>query len=199
MVERERGSLEARGALLAGVAIEAERIARAGADPRKHGTAVPWVERRDGGARRPRERYVPPGVEGLLATASRNARVSSFKPLHARSLLRRLLPPAVSRRLAWPTIRVEPGTYVDPRLVKTASDVLLSVRLRGSSQRALVFLLFDHQADVDPMMPLRMLGYAFQAWSDYVSRADAVRRYLPPLIPIRAPHAPRRSAPPRVT
>lgn len=106
------------------------------------------------------------------------------KPLHARSLLRRLLPSEVARRLAWPTVRVEPGTYVDSRLAATASDVLLSIRLRGSSKRALVYLLFDHQSTRDDLMPLRMLGYAFQAWSDYLARADAIPGYLPPLVPI---------------
>lgn len=106
------------------------------------------------------------------------------KPIHARSLLRRLLPSGISRRLDWTSIRLEPGTYVDPRLAATASDVLLSIRLRGSSKRALVFLLFDHQSTVDPLMPLRMLGYAFQAWTDYTARLDATRGHIPPLIPI---------------
>jgi predicted transposase YdaD len=106
------------------------------------------------------------------------------QPRHARSFLQPLLPPALARRIAWTTLRAEPGTYVNARLRKTASDVLLSARLRGSPRRVLLYLLFDHQSTIDPLMPLRLLRYAVEAWTHYVARQDAIAGHLPPLVPI---------------
>lgn len=106
------------------------------------------------------------------------------KPRHARGLLGQLLPASLSPRLLWSTLRLEPGSYIDPRLAATASDVLLSIRLRGSPTRVLLYLLFDHQSTVDSLMPLRMLGYAHRAWCDYLERHDAIAGHIPLLVPL---------------
>lgn len=58
------------------------------------------------------------------------------------------------------------------------------MRLRGTTRRALVYLLLEHQSTFDPMMPLRLLEYACRAWRDYTERPGALRDHLPPLVPI---------------
>jgi predicted transposase YdaD len=114
------------------------------------------------------------------------------KPRHAAGLLRRLLPPTLARRLAWSTLRLEPGSYVDAHLACSASDVLFSIRLRGSKHRALVYLLFDHQSTEDPMMALRLLKYACRAWDDYTEHPDTIKRHIPLLVPILLHQSPER-------
>lgn len=106
------------------------------------------------------------------------------KPRHAHGLLHHLLPASLSHRLLWPTLRLEPGSFIDPRLAATASDVLLSIRLRGSPTPVLLYLLFDHQSTVDSLMPLRMLGYAHRAWCEYLERHDAIAGHIPVLVPL---------------
>ena len=106
------------------------------------------------------------------------------KPQHVRGLVHQLLGPALARRFDWSTLELVPRSYVSARLGRSACDVLLSVRFRGSRRRALLYVLLEHQRKPDPMMPFRMLKYACRAWDDYVQRSDAIDEYLPPIIPL---------------
>ena len=106
------------------------------------------------------------------------------KPQHVRGLVRQLLGPALARRFDWSTLELVPRSYVSARLGRSACDVLLSVRFRGSRRRALLYVLLEHQRKPDPMMPFRMLEYACRAWEEYVERSDAIDGHLPPIIPL---------------
>lgn len=106
--------------------------------------------------------------------------------------MRRLLGPTLGRRFDWSTLALLPGTYVDASLAGSACDVLLSVRFRRTRRRALLYILLEHQRRPDGMMPLRMLEYACRAWDDYMARSDAIRDYLPPLIPLLVHQGPER-------
>jgi predicted transposase YdaD len=57
---------------------------------------------------------------------------------HARAVLRHLVGEDVAARLRWSTLRLEPGTYVEEALRDSMSDLLFSVRFRGSRRRGLV-------------------------------------------------------------
>ncbi|MDQ3037848.1 MAG: Rpn family recombination-promoting nuclease/putative transposase, partial [Myxococcota bacterium] len=81
-------------------------------------------------------------------------------PEHAAAVLAHVLPPSVSAQIAWSTLRLEPGSFVDPTLAARHTDLLFSVQVAG--QRALVYLLFEHQSGPHARMPLRMAGYVVE-------------------------------------
>ena len=106
------------------------------------------------------------------------------KPQHARAPLRYILGEHLADTFDWSSLRLEPGTHVDERFRDSLSDLLFSVRRRDSAARTLAYLLWDHQSSPDTMMPLRLLCYGGRALHDYTERSDAVRGYVPPLIPV---------------
>lgn len=103
---------------------------------------------------------------------------------HARAPLRELVGEELAQRLDWSTLRFEPGTYVEEALRGSMSDLLFSACFRGSTRRALVYLLWDHQRRPDRMMPLRLHNYGGRALLDYTRRGDAIPGYVPTLVPI---------------
>lgn len=103
---------------------------------------------------------------------------------HARGVLRQLVGKDIAQQLDWRSLRVEPGTYVEEALRDMMSDLLFSVRFRGSGRRALVYLLWDHQRQPDRMMPLRLHNYGGRALYDYTQRKDAIPGYVPTLVPL---------------
>lgn len=103
---------------------------------------------------------------------------------HARAVLRALVGVDTARQLDWSSMRLVPGTYVEEALRDSMSDVLFSVRFRGSQRKALVYLLWDHQRRPDRMMPLRLHNYGGRALQDYTHQEDAIPGYVPTLIPV---------------
>jgi predicted transposase YdaD len=103
---------------------------------------------------------------------------------HARGALCQLVGEELAAQLDWPTLRIEPGTYVEESLRGSMSDLLFSVRFLGSHRRALLYLLWDHQRQPDRMMPLRLFNYGGRALHDYTKMDDAIAGYVPTLIPI---------------
>lgn len=103
---------------------------------------------------------------------------------HAVGPLRVLVGEELAAQLDWTTLRVEPGTYVEEALRDLMSDLLFSVRFRGSNRRALLYLLWDHQRQPDRMMPLRFHNYCGRALHDYTKSEGAIPGYIPTLIPL---------------
>ena len=66
------------------------------------------------------------------------------RPEEAAAELRSVLPEAIARRLDWHTLRVEPGSFVEPALREQHADLLYSVQLAG--RPALVYVLLEHKA-----------------------------------------------------
>ena len=79
-------------------------------------------------------------------------------PQRAAAHLAVALPEEVAAALDLGTLSLAPGSYIDPELTASASDLLFEVRTRGG-RAALVYLLFEHQSRVDRMMALRLLCY----------------------------------------
>lgn len=103
---------------------------------------------------------------------------------HALGALRALVGEGLASQLDWPTLRVEPGTYVEEALRDLMSDLLFSVRFRNGNRRALLYLLWDHQRQPDRMMPLRFHNYSGRALHDYTKSEGAIPGYIPTLIPL---------------
>ena len=107
---------------------------------------------------------------------------------HARGLLRALVPEALGRQIAWPTLRIESGIAVgDEDLDEQRMDLVYSVR--AGKRRVLLYVLAEHQSKVDPWMAFRLLCYLVAIWKGY--RAQSPRaKSLPPILPIVVHHSP---------
>ncbi|NVB41316.1 Rpn family recombination-promoting nuclease/putative transposase [Pseudenhygromyxa sp. WMMC2535] len=107
-------------------------------------------------------------------------------PSHAAGLLRGMLPEDLASSIAWGTLSPEAGSFVDRALADSHSDLLFSASLR-SGERALLYLLLEHQSSNDPDMPKRMLEYLLRVWDRHRAGPSAP---LPMTIPLVLSHAP---------
>lgn len=95
--------------------------------------------------------------------------------------LRAVLPPALRTSIDFTTLRLAPGSYLDDELNVSHSDLLFSVEL--GQQRALLYLLFEHQSTVDELMPFRMLKYVVRVLDRHIRSLESPRLALPlPLV-----------------
>ena len=92
------------------------------------------------------------------------------EPKHAAAELRHILPGELASAIQWSSLKLEPGSFVDPKLADQHSDLLFSADALGSRERVLVYLLFEHQSTNDPMMALRMLSYMVRIWTRYAKQ-----------------------------
>jgi predicted transposase YdaD len=113
-------------------------------------------------------------------------KVVSDSPYRAVALVRALLPVTIAKRVAWSTLKVEPGSFHDTTLHGSRTDRLFSVRVAG--KKVLVYVLLEHQSTSDPDMPLRMHVYLGRIWDHHKERHP--REPLPLVIPIVVSHSP---------
>src|SRR5262245_19439081 len=105
----------------------------------------------------------------------------------ARALLCEVLPPQLRDALVWDTLKPETGSYIDPELADSHSDLLFSIRLRNTHD--VVYALLEHQSTRDPAMPLRALEYHDRIWGRFRKGKPAAAR-LPPIITVIVSHVP---------
>ncbi len=103
------------------------------------------------------------------------------KSRHAEGVFRRLLPRGLVERVDWSTLELEPGSYVDEELTERHSDLLYRAELDGST--ALLFLLFEHQSTVDPLMAFRVLIYIVRIWERWLADNHGATS-LPAIVPV---------------
>ncbi|MBC8072562.1 MAG: Rpn family recombination-promoting nuclease/putative transposase, partial [Deltaproteobacteria bacterium] len=73
---------------------------------------------------------------------------SAFEqPAHAAGTLRHVLSADLAAAVDWRTLRLEPGSFVDPELADHHTDLLFSARLGGAA--ALIYVLLEHQSTAD--------------------------------------------------
>jgi len=109
-------------------------------------------------------------------------------PEHAAALVRPLLPISVSAAIAWDSMTLQVGSFVDPELADHHTDLLFSVPLHGGGD-ALVYLLLEHQSSSDSDMPLRVLAYQVRIWERFRNEHHGALP-LPPILPVVVSHAP---------
>jgi predicted transposase/invertase (TIGR01784 family) len=114
-------------------------------------------------------------------------RATFSQPEHARGELMHLLPAALSARLDWSTLAPAPSSFVDEALQDSQSDLLFTVQLDG--RPAFLYLLFEHQSTVDPLLVYRELKYEVRIWDKWLE-ANPRARKLPAILPILLSHAP---------
>ena len=101
------------------------------------------------------------------------------QPSNARDLLETQLSPAALELLDLDSIQLEKGSFVDADLREKYSDLLFSVRRTdvtridqsdsadaeaGRREHALVYLLFEHKSQSDPLTVLQLLSYLVRIW-----------------------------------
>lgn len=108
-------------------------------------------------------------------------------PEHAGALFRDLLPSTISDAIAWDTLTLEPGSFIDPELADRHSDLLFSVTLAGSP--ALLYLLLEHRSTNHYLMLLRMLAYYVRV-CERNAKLLGVDKKLPLVVPLLVSHTP---------
>lgn len=103
-------------------------------------------------------------------------------PANAAGELQSVLPESVSTTLDWPTLALEPGSFVDEALSDRHTDLLYSVQRRSGGQ-ALVYVLFEHQSSPDAWMGFRLLVYIVRIWEAH-RKAYGDGEKLPPIVPV---------------
>jgi len=128
---------------------------------------------------------------GYLRPVPRNHHDALFKavfsqPDQAAAHLRAVLPAEVLRHLDLSELRRSPGTFVDEELSERHSDLLFEA-LTTSGELALVYVLFEHQSSVEPLMPFRLLEYMVRVWRHWLGEHRNAPR-LPVIVPLVVYH-----------
>ncbi len=100
------------------------------------------------------------------------------QPEHATAFFKSHLPPAVTAKIDWRSLAVLPGSFVKTSLQQVHSDLLFTVRI--GERETLLYLLFEHQSSLDPAMPLRLLGYVTEIFTQH-HKVHGLP--LPPVLP----------------
>ncbi|MGE0706727.1 MAG: Rpn family recombination-promoting nuclease/putative transposase [Planctomycetota bacterium] len=111
---------------------------------------------------------------------------ASLTPEAAVALCRAVLPAELAGELAQSALRVERETFIEEALRERRSDVLLSASREGRD--TLLYVLFEHQSSVDPLMAFRVLRYVVRLWSWWLEQEERPPGRLPLVIPIVVYH-----------
>lgn len=109
-------------------------------------------------------------------------------PEAVRGELLAVLPSPLREMVGLATITRVPGRFADESFRGLETDALFRVELEGQPP-LLVYVLFEHQSRVDPLMPWRLLQYMVAVWTKAMNEAPT-RMRLPPLLPIVLSNAP---------
>ncbi len=112
---------------------------------------------------------------------------STFSQIeHATGELQAILPPGLSAQIDFATLELHSGTYVDDDLSQRYSDLLFAAAVGG--KKALLYVLFEHQSTVDPLMLFRPLAYMVRIWEAHLKSEPEAKR-LPAIIPVVLHHS----------
>jgi len=109
------------------------------------------------------------------------------QPELAAAELRAVLPPALVDRLDLDRLALAEGNFIDKDLQGSQADRLFSVPCDG--HLAFVYVLFEHQSTVDPLMPLRLLAYMVRIWKRHIATRGGSGLPLPVIIPVVLHHS----------
>jgi hypothetical protein len=110
------------------------------------------------------------------------------KPEDAIAFFRSHLPTEVVCSCDWQSLKVLPGSFVKSTLQQAHSDLLFSVQMQPPNndtsesqtpEECFLYLLFEHQSSVAPIMPLRLLSYMVQI---FLTHHEQHGLPLPPVI-----------------
>ena len=103
------------------------------------------------------------------------------QPAQAAGELQHVLPAEVVAAIDWPSLELQPGSYVDEEFAGLHSDLLFAARATTSGEPVLLYILFEHQSSDEPRMALRLLRYMVRIWTRFATdNSDAP---LPLILP----------------
>ncbi len=105
---------------------------------------------------------------------------------HATGELRAILPPGLTERIDFATLALCPGTFVGADFSQRHTDLLFTAEI--AEKKALLYVLFEHQSTVDPLMLFRLLAYMVRIWEAHLLDEPEAKR-LPVIIPVVLHHS----------
>lgn len=103
-------------------------------------------------------------------------------PKRMASLLRQTLSPETLSYLDLGTLKLHPGTWIDPSLAETRSDLLFEVQ--GQDGCAIfLYVLFEHKSHPERFVALDLLGYMLDFWGHF-RKVSPERQFLPAVLPL---------------
>ena len=92
------------------------------------------------------------------------------------------LPSDLASRIDWSTLSFRNETYVDEELRYGSVDALFDVQYNGE-ERLSLYVLVEHQTDVQRLMVLRMLRYCLRIWEREAANRQPEGN-LTPIVPV---------------
>jgi predicted transposase YdaD len=119
--------------------------------------------------------------EDIFHAHDRLFRAGLSNPAAAAAFLIDRLPPEIAARIDWSTLKLEPGSFVDPERRLAESDLLFSAK---ADRRDIgIYVLFEHQSTRDPFIALRLLRYMVLIWEEWI-RLYGNSKPLPVIFPV---------------
>lgn len=106
------------------------------------------------------------------------ARDMLSNPANASAFFQSHLPKDIVAAADWSTLTLQPASFVRQNLQQSHTDLLYRVNV--AERDMLLYLLFEHQTSVDPLMPLRLLNYVVEVLRQH---AETDGLPLPPVLP----------------
>ena len=107
------------------------------------------------------------------------------EPANAVAHFERFLPAEITAALELGQAQHVPGSFVDEALSERHTDLLYRIPWRQDSGRedheVLLYVIFEHQSTVDPMMAYRMAVYSVRVWDQWLQKHPEHKR-LPPIL-----------------
>lgn len=111
------------------------------------------------------------------------------------SFFQEYLPAEINSAVKWDEMKLLNSSFVDENLRQSESDLLYEVPWtdeaagpEAKGTKLLIYILFEHQSTLDPLMHIRLLEYLCRIWRRLAEK-DARKALLPPIIPFVLTHA----------
>ena len=99
----------------------------------------------------------------------------------AKDFLGQYLPVEIKDKCNLDSLAIVPGSYIDGKLKKMASDVVYSLKTKSNSQ-AYIYTLVEHQSSEDSMMSFRILRYQVAIMQQHLDKHS--KEDLPLVFPL---------------
>ncbi len=109
---------------------------------------------------------------------------------NARGVLATALPAAIVARIDLSALSLRPGSFVNEDLQDRYSDILYSARISG--REALIYILWEHKSEPEPLTPLQVMRYMVRIWDQHLASLPKKKRgdvrKLPVIVPVVLHH-----------
>ena len=108
-------------------------------------------------------------------------RKSMCIPEVAKDFLKMHLPEKYQTHIDYSTLEIVKDSFVNERLKRSQVDALFKVQYHDED--LLIYILIEHQSQVDPRMPIRRLSYKSEIWGAYLEEHKGKQGIkIPPII-----------------